>query len=139
MQNSIKQTNKTDSYFLKIAMLNFLLSVLFLIFGKEIDFIERLFGALAINFGFLTFYYMNGKLILKQLEWLKRNNRKSVYHFQKKIINLYAKSTKLITLITIIILIIVAIKNKNYNLFYATVFPFGFFLGGIKLKMGLNK
>ena len=132
MENNIKKD------LLRIGILNFVSSILFLIFAKETDFIERLFGVLAINVGYFMFYFVIGKLMLTQVKWLKRNNKEGIFSLQKKMADFFARSTKIFALIVFLLLILTAYTSQDYSILFAIFLPFGIYFGGVRLKAGLR-
>ena len=131
--------NKLSKDLLSIGILNFIFSILFLIFAKETDLIERLFGVLAINAGYFIFYFVIGRLMLIQVKWLRRNNKKKVFSIQKKMADLFAKSTTILAIIIFLIFLLTAYSTDNYSLLFAVFLPVGIYLGGMRLRDGLKE
>ena len=131
--------NKLNKDLLRIGILNFIFSILFLIFSKETDLIERLFGVLAINAGYFIFYFVIGRLMLLQVNRLKRNNNKKIFSIQKKMADVFARSTTILAIFIFLIFLFTAYRTGNYSLLFAAFLPVGIYLGGMRLRNGLRE
>ena len=131
--------NKIKRDLLRIGILNFISSILFLIFAKETDLIERLFGVLAINVGYFMFYFFIGKLVLTQVKWLKKNSKEGIFSLQKKMADFFARGTKIFAFIVVLLLIFTAYSDQNFSILFAIFLPLGIYFGGVQLKAGLTE
>ena len=124
---------------LRIGILNFIFSILFLFFAKETSLLERLFAVFAINAGYFIFYFVIGKLMLTQVIWLKKNNKKKIFIIQKKMADVFARSTTIFAIIILVIFFFTAYSTEDYSLLFAGFLPVGIYLGGMRLRNGLRE
>ncbi|EDP70744.1 hypothetical protein FBALC1_08293 [Flavobacteriales bacterium ALC-1] len=119
-----------------IGYLNLILSVLYLIFSRESELIERLFAVLAINVGYhMVYYFFAG--IYKGTKLTRSHN-----DFNKSIggimIGLFAIFGFLASIFLIYIFVHDAITMNEYYRLFAICIPFGILLGAYSLWIDIR-
>jgi len=125
--------NKSEikKYYKRIGYLNLILSILFLIFSREIELTERLFAVLAINVGYhMLYYFFSG--IYKRTKRMRSHN-----DFNKSIggiiIGMFAIFGILASVFLAYIFVSEAITYNEYFRLFAICIPFGILLGAYSL------
>jgi hypothetical protein len=124
-KSDIKKYHRT------IGFLNLILSILYLIFSRDSELIERLFAVLAINIGYHMLYYFYAG-IYKGSTQMRNNNS-----FNKNIggimLGIFAMFGMLASVFLIYVFISNAISFNEYYRLFAICIPFGLFLGSFSL------
>ncbi len=114
-----------------IGYLNLILSILFLIFSRENELIERFFAALTLNIGYhMLYYFFSG--IYRRTEKMRSHNNfnKSIGGFMIKTFAMFGVLT---SILVAYIFISDAITKKEYYRLFAICIPFGILLGAYSL------
>ena len=120
-----------------IGYVNLILSLLYLIFSRENELIERIFAVIAINVGYHMMYFFFAG-IYKGSTRMRNHNE-----FNKNIGGIMLRIFAIFGMLASIFLLYVFVSNvisfHDYLNLYMICIPFGFFLGAYSLWIDIKK
>ena len=128
--------NQTDikKYYKNFGYLNLILSILFIIFSREIELTERIIGAIVINIGYHMLYLFFSRI--------SQDSTRTNNNFNKNVGGIMLKLFSIFGIISSLLIIYVffskAISLNEYYSLFAICIPFGLFLGSYSLWINLN-
>ena len=105
------------------------MSISLVVFATDMKLFDRLMIGLWINLGYLMFYFVISMVPVRQLNWLKKQNKQGVYKLQRKMVLLSMRFAQAMGVILCLSFLLNGLFGKDYQPIFATFIGTGIFLG----------
>ena len=105
------------------------MSISLVVFATDMKLFDRLMIGLWINLGYLMFYFVISMVPVRQLNWLKKQNKQGVYKLQRKMVLLSMRFAQAMGVILCLSFLLNGLFGKDYQSIFATFIGTGIFLG----------